>query len=339
MSIGSRSQERPGSSKRVEELKKAQKPKRTRYSADSDYEDNGASSIVNETDSDEPLLKNEHTCPLCPKTFKWLKSMKIHMAHIHTGKKASTRAPEINVNIPIKKANQKDLPESEDEQIACDKCGKKFKLKIMLKRHQETCQKSPAKPTSISPMKELVITLEPIDAVPPRPKKPTCEYCTAQFKTVDNLEKHLRVVHAATRKKTNSESKQGGMLICLYCTKEFEDYYLYSSHFNSCTMKETFSVYQCPMCPKSCSRLTAYVSHVRNSHGHYHGHGTGSAASASPKVEPELVQAAASPAAAFECRMCSKKLATQALLITHLAEHMSNVDEDDDTIADDFDSR
>lgn len=325
-SIGSQSQEysRPSSSKRVEELRKSQKPKRPRYSEDSDYEDNGASSFVNETDSDEPLLKNEHTCPHCSKTFKWMKSMKIHIAHMHTGKKAISRN-EFAVNIPIRSM---EIPENNEDQLNCDKCGKKFKLKIMLKRHQASCQNPPATPLPKSPMKELVITLEPIDGVPQRTKKPICEYCTAQFKTVDNLEKHLRVVHAATRKKDKAEK---GPLICIYCTKGFDDYYVYSSHFNGCPMKENLSSFQCPMCPKSCSRASGYVNHVKNCHYLVSG----------SKTEPLSPTQSQAGQQAFECRMCSKKLATQALLITHLAAHMSNVDEDDNAIADtdDFDSR
>lgn len=302
----------------MEELRKSQRPKRPRYSADSDYEDNGASSLVNETDSDEPLLKNEFACQHCPKTFKWLKSLKIHVAHIHTGKKANSRQ-EVAVNIPIKSM---DPPDIDDDQMDCQKCGKKFKLKIMLKRHQESCQMSPDKAQPKSPMKELVITLEPIDALP-RAKKPTCEYCTAQFKTVENLEKHLRVVHAATRKKSENEPR--GPLICIYCSKDFGDYYIYSSHFNGCPMKENLPSFQCPMCSKVCSRVNNYVNHVKSCHY----------LAFSSKVEtpsPSTSQAGQG----FECRMCSKKLATQALLITHLAAHMSMEDDNDD---DDFDSR
>lgn len=243
------------------------------------------------------------------------------MAHVHTGKKGNSRQ-EVAVNIPVKNMNP---PDDGVDQMGCEKCGKKFKLKIMLKRHQESCQISPVKSPSKSPLKELMITLEPIDGVT-RTKKPTCEYCTAQFKTMDNLEKHLRVVHAATRKKSVNEPR--GPLICIYCSKDFADYYIYSSHFNGCPMKESLSSFQCPMCPKVCNRANAYVNHVKNTH--YLISGT--------KVEvpsPSTSQAGQ----AFECRMCSKKLATQALLITHLAAHMS-IDDDNVTIDDDdFDSR
>lgn len=241
------------------------------------------------------------------------------MAHMHTKKR------DMLVNIPIKSM---DPPESDNDQMNCHKCGKKFKLKIMLKRHQDTCQKSPVKPLPKSPMKELVITLEPIDAMQQRAKKPTCEYCTAQFKTVDNLEKHLRVVHAATPKKDKSENEPKGPLICIYCSKNFGDYYLYSSHFNGCPMKENLTSYQCPMCPKLCTRVNAYVNHVKSAH--YFGCGT--------KVEVPL-QSHSPVGQAFECRMCSKKLASQALLIKHLAAHMSVDDDDIATVDDDFDSR
>lgn len=330
VSAGSHSHEyKPTSSKRVEELRRLQKRPRYAASQDSDYEDNGASSYVPETDSDEPLLSpNTHNCTLCPKTFKWMKSLKTHMANVHS--KTS-----LDNNILNSTNNSITTPEktTNNEKINCEKCGKSFKLQIMLKRHMETCGTSPVK--CISPKKELLISLEPIDGM--TAAKKTCEFCNARFKTVDNLEKHLRVVHAASLKRDSLETKKNIIVTpkaktapndpsmtsnipCIYCKEQYDDYYVYTAHLNSCPSKDVRTSFQCPLCQKELTKKAAFVSHLRIIHFEAH--------SARKSTNTSYYEE-------FECRMCNKKLASQELLITHLAAHMSNIDHDDNGAGDD----
>lgn len=345
-SEASRSQDygRPSSSKRVEELRRTQKrPRLTTNSnnsqCDSDYEDHGGSSYVPETDidSDEPLIKpDENKCEICSKTFRWKKTLKVHIKNIH-GKDSFDAIHAANFATAVSTPNNKiDTSLEDEEKLSCTRCDKTFKLKIMLKRHLESCtEKSPVK----SPQKELFISLEPIDAVHKiTVKKPTCEYCTAKFKTVENLEKHLRAVHAAVLKKEidtkvakagpkpSLQFKEGSNVFnipCVYCQKPFDDYYVHQSHFTTCPKKDKRSVFECPICQKVSSRQNGYFIHIKNIH-----------------FEPRVSKVEDPSEASFECRICNKKLVSQEMLVTHLAAHASNIDNDnDDTVHDDGDSR
>ncbi|XP_026726503.1 zinc finger protein Xfin-like [Trichoplusia ni] len=304
-SVDTSSDYRPSGSKRVEELRRSQKRPKMQSSntsqADSDYEDNSASYMA-ETDSDEPLINNNFNCKRCPRQFTSRRSLANHV-RIH--EKKDGLEDNIVVEIPQK---VEDAPDSE-EKLSCNKCGKTFKLKIMLNRHFDGCGKIPAK----SPQKELLVSLEPIDGMANR--NITCEICTAKFKTVDNLEKHMKVVHAAVLKREKRENPKVPVP-CLYCQKMFDDYYAHSLHFNDCPQKDESLPYECPVCKKITSRKTSYFQHLKNMHFEPRSY----LLNTSVEAEPEPYH---------ECRMCNKKLPSQDLLIKHLAAHMSNIEDND----------
>lgn len=313
-SVSSRSHDdQPTLSKRVKELRKSQtKPRRTSPNAsiiESDYEDNSMSHFSAETDSDEPLI-HSYKCKYCSKEFKSGTSLSNH-SRIHTKEKSFGE----NAVVDIPKKSVGDANDSEDK-LSCDKCSKTFKLKIMLKRHQESCNKTP----QVSPQKELLISLEPIDAVfsPKQPEQSTkleCEMCTSRFKTIENLEKHMRVIHAAILKKprTSLEVKSDGKLSfpCIYCRMTFDDYYVHSGHFAACPKKDETIPLQCPVCDRVMSKKSSYFVHIKNKH-----------------FWPAETTSVPETKETFDCRVCTKKLASQDLLVTHLAAHMSNMDDD-----------
>ncbi|XP_061720657.1 zinc finger protein 729-like isoform X1 [Cydia pomonella] len=325
-SASSKSNEfRPTNSKRVEELKSSNKRPRltaSNYYMDSDYEDNSASQFSGETDSDEPLLRDDFKCKVCGRQFPSAKSLAAH-SRIHSGKtnKAKDTFPE-NVVVTIPKKNIQDATDVEDK-ISCDKCEKTFKLKIMLKRHQETCGKSPQKTPPNTPpkpiQKELLISLEPIDGI--HVKRINCSMCTTTFKTIENLEKHMRVVHAAVLPQIKSEPKTSNGKVsvpCIYCKKPFDDYYVHSEHFSKCPESTNATTFSCPVCKKVTSKKSAYFKHIKDVHFE-------------PRMwalkPDQLEQEQAASQELFECRMCYKQLATEQLLITHLAAHVSNIEE------------
>ncbi|XP_059049002.1 zinc finger protein 91-like [Achroia grisella] len=316
VSVTSRTHDRPSSTKRVEELRKSQKRARHQSeNTDSDF-DYSASQFSAETDSDEPLMKPEYKCDKCDKTFKSIKSRSAHMK-IHSGEKPTYLAANAVVNIPRK--HLEDASDS-DNKLNCEKCGKTFKLKIMLKRHLESCDTSPHQyqlnKFEKSPQKELLVSLEPIDMLQVR--RLDCEICTTKFKTLDNLRKHMRVVHAAVLKRDHADSdveQENGItsVPCLYCHKQFLDYYAHGEHFSKCPQKKEMDSYKCPICHKVLTKTCAYIIHLRSMHF------------GQPLLNQSMEET--SYPEVFECRMCSKKLASQELLITHLATHMSNIEE------------
>ncbi|XP_047536063.1 zinc finger protein 729-like [Vanessa atalanta] len=298
-SISSRSHDyRPGSSKRVDELRMSQKKPRLSMNSDSDYDDNSASFYSAETDSDEPLL---HKCKQCGKAFRTHISLSAHMK-CHKRK---------NVLKNLSFESPKEIKDATDEEdkLSCDKCGKQFKLKIMLKRHHDICGKSPRK--------ELMVSLEPIDAVQ-QVAKIDCQMCTTKFKTIENLEKHMRVVHAAVLKRDNSMNNENGKICvpCLYCGQPFDDYYIHSAHFNMCPQKNNLATFECPVCTKVITKKGCYFLHIK---AHFF-----------PLSSNKSLQEITSKQENFQCRMCNKKLSSQDTLITHLAAHMSNIDEADE---------
>lgn len=238
--------------------------------------------------------------------------------------KEKSMCEDVVVDIPKKSIEDaKDV----EEKLSCEKCHKTFKLKIMLNRHQKVCEKI----TQLSPRKELLITLEPIDAVlakPHEPKKIECDLCTTRFKTMENLEKHMRVVHAAVVKKDRRsfiEPKAEGKIAvpCLYCRQIFEDYYIHSAHFAVCPKKDDSKPFICPLCDREMSKKASYFIHLKNMHFW---------------ARDKFVES--SPAKNdLECRMCNARLASQDLLIKHLAEHMSNAADDEDAGEDAAESR
>lgn len=314
VSMGGQSSDfRPTSLKRIEELRNSQK-KRPRLQSentsqpDSDYEDNSGSYLP-ETDSDEPLIKNTFKCKFCPKQFTTFRSLANH-SRIHT-KSHNSKTNDVDTVVNEPKKSIEDAADVEDK-LSCDKCGKTFKLKIMLKRHSDVCLKTPVK----SPQKELLISLAPIDAKPIAPQSIVtmipCEYCVATFRTQENLAKHMKMVHAAVLKR-EAEANRKVPVPCLYCDLMFNDYHQHNAHFVECPKLDESKPYVCPVCDKWTSRRTSYYQHLRNMHFE-------------PRVsyvEPEIEMHEY-----HECRMCSKKLVSKEQLIKHLSAHVSNIQDD-----------
>ena len=198
-----------------------------------------------------------------------------------------------------------------EDKLNCDKCDKTFKLNIMLKRHLEICGKvtTPVK----MPQKELLIALDPIDGM--KNRNIVCEMCSAKFKTVDNLAKHMKVVHAAVLKREDKRENGKVSVPCMFCKKKFDDYYVHNAHFNKCPKRDDSLPLECPVCKKVVSRKSNYFIHLKNLH-------LEPRISLKSSVEPEMQEY-------HECKMCFKKLATQQLLITHLAAHVSNIEDND----------
>lgn len=305
--------------KRVKELRKLQmKSRRQSPNAsliDSDYEDNNSMSHYSgETDSDEPLI-HSFKCKYCSKDFKSGTSLSNHLRK-HTKEMRLSD----NAVVDVPKKNVIDANDSDDK-LSCDNCSKTFKLKIMLKRHQESCNKTP----QLSPRKELLISLEPIDAIfvstpIDQSKKLECELCTTRFKTVENLEKHLRVVHAAApkKKRISLENQSEGKLSfpCIYCNMTFDDYYIHGAHFAACPKRDDTIPFQCPVCERVLSKKSSYFVHIKTMHFW-------------PR---DTTTAVVETKDTFDCRMCSMKFDSQDSLVTHLATHMSSIE--DETIDD-----
>ncbi|XP_014354803.2 zinc finger protein 729 [Papilio machaon] len=302
---------RPTSTKRVAELRAAEKrPRRTLNSsnADSDYEDNSGSQCSVETDSDEPS-KSEFKCKVCGKEFASQKGVSAH-SKVHLRK--SYKNVIVNIPQPVENSEVENANDIEDK-MECEKCDKKFKLKIMLKRHQETCGKILPK----SPIKELQVSLEPIDSVSSQ-NKIECEMCSNKFKTIDNLEKHMRVVHAAVLKRDKYEQiveNGANVAPCYFCAQPFEDYNVYIEHFDNCSKKRDVIIFTCPLCRKVLSKKSTYFLHIKNMHLSVCGEQNKS-------VDKSME-------GSFECRICSKKMVSQDQLISHLAGHMSNMGDDE----------
>ncbi|XP_023954694.2 zinc finger protein 91 [Bicyclus anynana] len=323
-SSSSRSNYKPGSSKRVDELRTSLKKPRVSQTSDSDYEDSSPFYSA-ETDSDEPL---QHKCNQCSKAFRTSKSlcahMKSHKRKINIFNAQNSQTATTPEKTPKKQEDSKETREANEEKakFKCDKCGNSFKLQIMLKRHYEFCGKSP--------QKQLLISLEPIDMA----QMPTssnqspqinCDMCASKFKTVDNLEKHMKIVHAAVLKRERvSISNENGLLgvPCVYCKEPFLDYYLHSGHLSSCPKKNDSVTFECPMCQKVINKKSSYILHAK-----MHFYQLVSDAKAEKPSNSTNQET-------YQCRMCTKKLPSQEALISHLAAHMNKVEEDNDAADD-----
>ncbi|XP_045450905.1 zinc finger protein 91-like [Melitaea cinxia] len=300
-STSSRSRDyQPGSSKRVDQLRMSQKKPKLSINSDSDFDDNSPSFYSPETDSDEPL---QHKCKQCDKAFRSIKSLSAH-SKCHKRKSVLNK---LQIDTKNSLESPKEIKDAvdDDSKLSCDKCGKDFKLKIMLKRHHDICGKSPRK--------ELMVSLEPIDSVP-QTRKVDCDMCTSKFKTIEDLEAH-KVMHAALLKGTINETKEV-VVPCLYCGLSFDDYNLHNAHFNTCPQKSDLSTFQCPICMRAITKKGCYFLHLRT---HFF-----------PVSSTKSIAEVATKQEIFQCRMCNMKLQNQESLITHLAGHMSNIDDADE---------
>ncbi|CAK1548742.1 unnamed protein product [Leptosia nina] len=297
------------SSKRVKELRKSQKNRKMQDDI-SDYEDNQASVYSGGTDSDEPL---EFKCDICNKAFKTYLSMMCHKK-CHNRRDRQNNAPSL-VNVQSAVAEHSvgtvtsDVINDNEDKSKCERCGKTFKLKIMLKRHYEVCGKLIDK--------ELKISIKPIDAVssPSQDNKIDCQMCSTKFKTIENLGKHMRVVHAAvlnTDSPTIHRNKHGKISIpCFYCRKPIDDFYSHSAHFRVCPKRDDSLSFICTVCDKPFVKKSSYFLHVK---AHFF-----PVANVKASLSP--------PPKVYTCRFCKKSLPNQESLIRHLAAHMSNMDE------------
>lgn len=262
---------------------------------DSDYEEAG-SSYQPETDSDESFTKQTFDCNVCNKKFTTIKSRNSHM-RVH--KMNDSMGKDAVVDIP--KQNIEDAQDV-DNKLACEKCGKNFKLKIMLNRHFVVCDGSPSK-------KELTVPLEPIDHFWNNTNGDyfECEICKGNYKSIEGLERHMKVVHAAALKMPENPATVV-TVPCNFCNKPFTDFEEFCTHFLNCPEKvESSNPLVCPLCQKAIDKRHNYFSHLRGKHFFV-------------KNWPQY----------YECKKCKKKLATQELLIVHLATHVTKNDDDDD---------
>ncbi|XP_030030960.2 zinc finger protein 91 [Manduca sexta] len=343
-------QDYPGSTKRVNELRRLGKTAKCNTkdsSIDSDDDDNGDSSFKSETagtDSDDSAAKKLYKCQKCPNEYTSYRALNSHM-RFH--KRDSVKEELAGNTAPT--PNVPEVPDDDD--LSCIKCGKTYKLKIMLKRHQQICkvtpqkqqppekqqtplkQKTPQKQSTLqnqqpqtvtplklqnmqqkqsvtleSPQKQLLVCLEPVDGK--HNVKVECDICSSKFKTLENLNKHLRVVHAAAPKRYSARAAGTVSVTCIYCRETFDDYYVHNAHFNTCPKKDSRETFKCPLCLVVSFKKLAYFAHIKNNH-----------------FEPETRSQANSKEEDLKCRFCNKQLATQQLLITHLAAHMSNIDD------------
>lgn len=279
----------------------SQKKPKLSMNSDSDYEDNCPSFYSPETDSDEPL---QHKCNQCDKAFRTIKSLSAH-SKCHKRKSVLNKL-QIDTNTSLESPKEIKDAADDDDKLSCDKCGKDFKLKIMLKRHHEICEKS-------SPRKELMVSLKPIDSGP-KTGEIDCDMCTSKFKTIEDLEEH-KVMHAELLQGTINENKKV-VAPCLYCGLSFDDYNLHNAHFNTCSQKSDMTTFVCPICTRAITRKGNYFSHLRT---HFFS-----------VSSTQSIAEVATKQGIFQCRMCSMKLPNQDSLITHLAAHMSNIDDADE---------
>lgn len=255
--------------------------KRARPTYDSD-EDYTASQASVDTDSDDPVM---HKCDLCDKTFPSRRSMLLH-GRVHS---RENNIPKSHfVEIPL---DNSDIVAVDEDKVACDGCGKTFKLKIMLNRHYLTCPNK-TQDNDASETSEF-----------------TCKLCNEKYKTIDGLTKHIKVAHNSSA--PNPEPKNVPVP-CLYCHKPFTDYFVHASHFNSCNMRSAINTYNCLLCKRKFGRKGAYFSHIRDAHFN------NSIANNEDGEEPKE---------SYDCRLCGRSVSSQDELIKHLAAHMSNIDE------------
>lgn len=206
----------------------------------------------------------------------------------------------------------------------------------MLKRHYDVCPKR-------IPKKELKITLEKVCL----DEKIECEMCWAQFKAVGNLEKHMRVVHAAVLKTRTSEVaadsapesvQQPTPVPCVFCHKTFDNFYTHSAHFNTCPVRSNVQTISCLVCRRKFEHKNTYFTHLKETHlAHTPKPSTprpNTPKPSTPKpntLKPNLPQKSQET---YDCRICNKKFNNQELLVSHLAHHVSYEDDMDSMDAD-----
>ncbi|XP_012552847.2 zinc finger protein 729 [Bombyx mori] len=284
-----------GNSKRIEELRRTSKRAKVQpkyFQVDSDCDDVASPISFAEsggTDTEECPVKNKsYSCSVCNKDFKSGLSLSNH-SRIH-------KNDSVGEYVPHDTPNKLRSDVKEEEPLTCQKCGKSFKLKIMLNRHK--CE--------TSGHKELLVSLKPIDGG--QYINMSCEFCSAKFYTIESLENHMKLAHAASPKNVleRPDKPDRVPVPCLFCRELFDDYPLHNSHFNSCEKKIPLQSFDCPLCDKNTPNRTGYFLHLRVVHFKY--------------VQSDAVTSAR------QCRICNKKLATEAMLIAHLASHVTNND-------------
>ncbi|XP_068629229.1 zinc finger protein 721-like [Battus philenor] len=299
-SISGRSHDsRYSSIKRVEELRTSEKrPRRsinTPYT-DSDYDDRSVSQFSAETDSDELETKGEFNCNICGKEFATKRSVAAH-TKVHSRKSKQNHF----ANIPEPDSSIQN-PMDVDDKLTCDKCNRTFKLKIMLKRHREVCGREPHEKQK----KELHVSLKPIDSGG-HSTNIECEPCTT-FETVNK-------VHNSDKTEHNVENGKLAFPCYYKCGQMFDEYGLYTKHVDNCSKKDNTKnlFFTCPLCLKLTTKKSAYYNHIKHKHNVWRDLNNDNS---------KLIS---------ECRICGKHLASQDQLITHLAAHMSNKEDEEES--------
>ncbi|GBP89922.1 Zinc finger protein 26 [Eumeta japonica] len=273
---------------RVNELKSTEKRRRLESDNTSTKEsDYEDNSISQYTTDSDEPLL--HKCETCGKQFESKHSLGQHKrVHSRVKKTNESNNSSLGENAVVNIPANNTEDDKEEEKLSCPKCGKMFKLKIMFNRHLQVCDSSSLE-NSASQQKELKVSLQNLNPE----KKIECSMCGGNFKAIENLEKHMKMVHSAVLK--DSERPQ---------TVDKES-----------GKRSIVSTFSCLVCNSRYSSKKAYFKHLNDFH--FSIKKEGKARASGEKTDTE----------SFQCRLCSKNLSTQDQLITHLAAHMSNIDD------------
>lgn len=230
------------------------------------------------------LGRKPHMCPVCPKTFRILKNMKVHIDRDHCVHKVDDSAEAFSCDVCDKPFLTKEnltlhlrSHVKGENMFKCIYCDKKFSYQLLLVQHEKKHLVTGKYQCTLCDMKynsrdklyvHIKSHLKLNDYI--------CQYCGREFLRSNSMKRHIQTMHV------------GRTIQCPICNKKLKGHL--TEHMRTHDKKRP---HECPDCGKNFTQSTQLKVHRR---GH-----TGS--------RP------------YMCRICERPFSHSNALMLHLRRH------------------
>ena len=209
-------------------------------------------------------MKQEFSCKICTKVFKWKETLRRHMDSSHNEEGKTSFKCNICQKVFAHHATLFVHTKSQhnEEKASCDQCDKKFQNSSSLSCHKKRIHEGKTFPCDACPYK--LSTGQSLEKHTKRkhknksaiPEGQTCEckLCPYKTDTQEKLDKHA------------SSHMPKERHVCKLCSKSLSSFKGLARHMNNHSKTAT-AYHKCQICPYSSPNKRGFEKHLKDTHG------------------------------------------------------------------------